>query len=58
MYASSSPKGLPNKQVNGDYEKNDIRQITRGIMAVTQDELEEYETSVNKITYTVLPHKN
>ena len=55
VYASSSPKGLPNKQINGDYEKNDIQQITRGIMAVTQDDLVEYETSVFKITYTVLP---
>ena len=55
VYASSSPNGLPNKQINGDYAKNDIQQITRGIMAVTQDDLEEYETSVFKITYTVLP---
>ena len=55
VYASSSPKGLPNQQSNSSYAKNDIQQITRGIMAVTQDDLEEYETSVFKITYTVLP---
>lgn len=55
VYASSSPKGLPNQQSNSSYAKNDIQLITRGIMAVTQDDSEEYETSVFKITYTVLP---
>ena len=57
VYASSSPKSLPNQQSSGRYKENDIQQITRGIMAVTQDDSEEYETSVFKITYTVLPHK-
>lgn len=56
VYASSSPKGLPNQQSSGCYKENDIQQITRGIVAVAQDESEEYETSVFKITYTVLPH--
>ena len=55
VYASSSPKGLPNQQSDSRYIQNDIQQISRGIMAVTQDDSEEYETSVFKITYTVLP---
>ena len=54
MYASTSEKGLPEQTSTGRYARNDIQKITRGIMAVKQSSAENYETSVFKITYTVM----
>lgn len=54
IYASTSEKGLPEQTSTGRYARNDIQKITRGIMAVKQSSAENYETSVFKITYTVM----
>lgn len=54
IYASTSEKGLPEQTSTGRYAKNDIQKITRGITAVKQSSAENYETSVFKITYTVM----
>lgn len=54
IYASTSEKGLPEQTSTGKYARNDIQKITRGIMAVKQSSAENYETSVFKITYTVM----
>lgn len=54
IYASTSQKGLPEQTSTGKYTRNDIQKITRGITAVKQSSAENYETSVFKITYTVM----
>ena len=54
IYASTSEKGIPEQTSTGKYARNDIQKITRGIMAVKQSSVENYETSVFKITYTVM----
>lgn len=54
IYASTSDKGLPEQTSTGKYARNDIQKITRGITAVKQSSVEKYETSVFKITYTVM----
>lgn len=54
VYASTSPNGLPEQDSGGTYRRGDIQQTTRGIMAVKEKSAEQYETSVFKITYTVL----
>lgn len=54
IYASTSEKGLPEQTSTGRYARNDIQKITRGFMAVKQSSAENYETSVFKITYTVM----
>ena len=54
IYASTLEKGLPEQMLNGKYAKNDIQKITRGIIGVKQNSAENYETSVYKITYTVM----
>ncbi len=54
IYASTSEKGLPEQTSTGKYARNDIQKITRGITAVKQSSAENYETSVFKITYTVM----
>ncbi|WP_443097282.1 DUF4384 domain-containing protein [Treponema succinifaciens] len=54
IYASTSEKGLPEQTSTGKYAKNDIQKITRGITALKQSSAENYETSVFKITYTVM----
>ncbi len=54
VYASTSPAGLPEQDSGGTYQRGDIQQISRGIMAVKQQSAEEYETNVYKITYTVM----
>lgn len=54
IYASTSEKGLPEQSSTGKYAKNDIQKITRGITALKQSSAENYETSVFKITYTVM----
>lgn len=54
IYASTSEKGLPKQTSTGRYARNDIQKITRGFMAVKQSSAENYETSVFKITYTVM----
>lgn len=54
IYASTSQKGLPEQTSTGKYAKNDIQKITRGITTVKQSSAENYETSVFKITYTVM----
>lgn len=54
VYAATSPAGLPNQDSGGTYRRGDIQQTTRGIMAVKEQSAESYETSVFKITYTVL----
>lgn len=54
IYASTSEKGLPEQTSTGRYAKNDIQKITRRITAVKQSSAENYETSVFKITYTVM----
>lgn len=54
IYASTSEKGLPEQTSTGKYAKNDIQKITRGIKALKQSSAENYETSVFKITYTVM----
>lgn len=54
IYASTSEKGLPKQTSTGRYARNDIQKITRGITALKQSSAENYETSVFKITYTVM----
>ncbi len=54
VYASTSPAGLPEQNSGGTYRRGDIQQTTRGIMAVKEQSEGSYETSVFKITYTVL----
>lgn len=54
VYASTSPNGLPEQDSSGTYRRGDIQQTSRGIMAVKEKSAEQYETSVFKITYTVL----
>lgn len=54
VYASTSLAGLPEQDSGGTYQRGDIQQISRGIMAVKQQSAEEYETNVYKITYTVM----
>lgn len=54
VYASTSPAGLPEQNSGGTYRRGDIQQTTRGIMAVKEQSAGSYETSVFKITYTVL----
>ncbi len=54
IYASTSEKGLPEQTSTGKYARNDIQKITRGITAVKKSAVEKYETSVFKITYTVM----
>lgn len=54
IYASTSEKGLPKQTSTGKYARNDIQKITRGFIAVKQSSAENYETSVFKITYTVM----
>lgn len=54
IYASTSEKGLPEQTSTGKYARNDIQKITRGIIALKQSSAENYETSVFKITYTVM----
>lgn len=54
IYASTSEKGLPEQTSTGKYARNDIQKITRGFIAVKQSSAENYETSVFKITYTVM----
>lgn len=54
VYASTSPAGLPQQDSGGTYRRGDIQQTTRGIMAVKQQSAGNYETSVFKITYTVM----
>lgn len=54
VYASTSPSGLPEQDSGGTYRRGDIQQTVRGIMAVKQQSGAQYETSVFKITYTVM----
>ena len=55
VYASTSPAGLPAQDSGGTYNRGDIQQTSRSIMAVKQQSTEQYETNIFKITYTVMP---
>lgn len=55
IYASTSPKGLPEQDTIKTYQQGDIQQISRGIIAVKENAVEGYESSPPfEITYTVM----